>query len=375
MKIRALAIVSIAIPFAAASAPAMAKSGDVIPNSYICVFNRAVNQGGVASEAHRMASANGGQVTRIYRYSIRGFAANMSEQAVAQMKARNPSIAYCEPDRVIELGPIRQEARPGSGGGSTGQSTPWGITKVGGGNLAVATAGARAWIIDTGIDSTHPDLNVDKSGLAQNFVLRETSWEDLNGHGTHVSGTIGAKDNTIGVVGVVPGALVTAVRVLDRRGSGAYSTVIQGVDWVAQHPHAGDVANMSLGGPVDQALDDAVKAAAATGVKFAIAAGNSAADANNYSPAHVNAANVYTVSAFDSNGAFAYFSNYGNPPIDYSEPGVGILSTWKDDGYNTISGTSMATPHLAGLLLAGAVRIGGYVTGDKDGSADPIGVH
>ncbi|WP_052223058.1 S8 family serine peptidase [Novosphingobium malaysiense] len=389
MKIKLIAVLACSTAALVAAGPANAKSGDIIPNSYICVFNaKAVNRGAVQAEANRAVNAAGGSVSHVYRYSIQGFAANMSAQAVSRMTARNPSIKYCEPDRLVELGPIEPtKGKPGGvgggGGGSSAETTPWGVTYVKGGSLSVATTGARAWIIDSGIDPTHEDLNVDQSGMAQNFVPRDSSWTDLNGHGTHVSGTIGAiKGNGKGVVGVVPGALVTAVRVLDRRGSGAYSTVIAGIDWVAQPGHGkpGDVANMSLGGPQDDALDEAVLNAAATGVKFAIAAGNSADNANNYSPAHAGsiadarAANVYVVSAFDDQGVFAYFSNYGNPPIDYAEPGVNILSTWKNNGYNTISGTSMATPHLAGLLLAGKLAACGTVTGDtKDSTPDPIG--
>ena len=377
MNFRMLSAACAALPFVALSVPAMAKSGDIIPNSYICVFNKAVNRGGVESEARRMAGANGGQVSHVYRYSIRGFAAQMSAQAAAQMQARNPAIKSCEPNRVIELGPIREEkGKPGSGGGSgggsTAQQTPWGVKRVKGG---IAGTFQRAWIIDTGIDTDHPDLNVDLA-YVNGFVAREEGlYEDQNGHGTHVSGTIAALNNTIGVIGVAPGAKVVPVRVLNRRGSGDYAGVIAGVDWVAQNGTTGDVANMSLGGPPDDMLDAAVVAAAATGVRFTIAAGNSAADANNYSPARVNAQNVYTVSAFDSSDAFAYFSNYGNPPIDYSEPGVSILSTWKDGGYNTISGTSMAAPHLAGLLLLGGITSGGTVNGDKDTKPDTIGVH
>lgn len=354
--------------------PALAKTGDIIPNSYICVFNKkAVNRGAVQSEANRAANAAGGHVSHVYKYTIHGFSTNMSAQAVAQMKARNPSIAYCEADRVIELSPIQAaKGKPGTGGGggSTGQTTPWGVARVHGG---VSAVGKRAWIIDTGIDSSHPDLTVDTS-LGNGFVTREEGQtEDLNGHGTHVSGTIAAKDNAIGVIGVAAGATVIPVRVLDRRGSGSYAGVIAGIDWVGQNGQTGDVANMSLGGPADDALDAAVLAASSV-VKFAIAAGNDGANANAYSPARVNGANIYTVSAFKEGDAWASFSNYGNPPIDYAEPGVYIYSTWKDDGYNTISGTSMATPHLAGLLLIG-FSADGHVTGDPDGTPDTIGAH
>ena len=163
-----------------------------------------------------------------------------------------------------------------------------------------------------------------------------------------------------------------AVKVLDARGSGAYSGVIAGVDYVAANGKSGDVANMSLGGPVSKALDDAVLAAAAKGIKFALAAGNESTDANNSSPAHVNHSNVYTVSAMNNTDTFASFSNYGNPPVDYCAPGVGIKSTWKDGAYNTISGTSMASPHVAGLLLLGNIATDGYVKGDPDNNADPI---
>ncbi|MCT2399679.1 S8 family serine peptidase [Novosphingobium mangrovi (ex Huang et al. 2023)] len=374
MKIKLMATLACSTAALVAAGPALAKSGDIIPNSYICVFNKkAVNTGGVQSEAHRAAAAAGGKVTHLYRYTIHGFSTNMSAQAASQMKARNPSIAYCEPDRVIELAPPieAQKGKPGSGGGgSTGQQTPWGIARVNGG---VSGVGKRAWIIDTGIDSTHPDLTVDAS-LGNGFVTREEGLtEDLNGHGTHVSGTIAAKNNSIGVIGVAAGATVIPVRVLNRRGSGSYAGVIAGVDWVGQHGQAGDVANMSLGGPTDDALDAAVLAASSV-VKFAIAAGNSGANANDYSPARVNGPNVYTVSAFSDGDKWASFSNYGNPPIDYAEPGVSILSTWRDGGYNTISGTSMATPHLAGLLLVG-FSADGTVSGDPDGHPDTIGAH
>jgi subtilisin family serine protease len=125
---------------------------------------------------------------------------------------------------------------------------------------------------------------------------------------------------------------------------------------------------------VSDALDNAVKNAAAKGIKFALAAGNDSTDANTRSPARANGPNIFTVSAVNSSDVWASFSNYNNPPVDYAEPGVSILSTWMNGGYNTISGTSMATPHLAGLMLLGAVRTSGAAINDPDGNADPIGV-
>jgi subtilisin family serine protease len=150
--------------------------------------------------------------------------------------------------------------------------------------------------------------------------------------------------------------------------------VIAGVDYVAQNGRPGDVANMSLGGGVSTALDTAVVNAAAGGVRFALAAGNETDNANNHSPARANGPNVFTISAFQNGDRWASFSNYGNPPVDFAEPGVAIKSTWLSGGYNTISGTSMATPHFAGLLLLGGIRSGGTVTGDPDGQPDTIAI-
>ena len=133
---------------------------------------------------------------------------------------------------------------------------------------------------------------------------------------------------------------------------------------------------MSLGGPVSQAVDDAVSAAAqSSGIKFVLAAGNESDNANNHSPARVNGNNIYTISAMNSSDVWASFSNFGNPPIDYCAPGVSIKSTWKDGGYNTISGTSMAAPHAAGVLLLGSARTSGTVNGDPDGNPDTIISH
>lgn len=306
------------------------------------------------------------QIQQAYGQAVTGMAVKMAANEVALLR-NDPRVDYIEPDRIVML------AKPGTGGGgTTGQEIPYGITRVG---YADGT-GKTAWVIDTGIDLDHPDLNVDVARSVTMFTSGRdaSSADDGNGHGSHVAGTIAAKNNTTGVLGVAYDATVVAVKVLDSRGSGSYSGVIAGVDYVAANGQAGDVANMSLGGPVSQALDDAVVAAAGKGIFFALAAGNDGADANNSSPARANGANIFTVSAMNNTDTFASFSNFGNPPVDYCAPGVSIKSTWKDGAYNTISGTSMAAPHVAGVLLltGGKPAISGYVNGDPDGNADPI---
>lgn len=368
------------LPVVAIAAPANAQAarGQKISGQYICVMDKNVSRSEVKDRAFRAVRPLGGAVDQIYNRALRGFVVRLPDAMIERLKASDPSIKYCEQDQVVSLGPIIQEgrnrpprrsAKPG-GGGQPPEETPWGIARVNGGGAGTF---ATAWVIDTGIDYDHPDLNVDV-GRSRTFVSRTSNADDQNGHGTHVAGTIAAKaGNGIGVVGVAPGAPVVAVRVLDRRGSGTTSGVIAGVDYVAANGRAGDVANMSLGGGISPTLDLAVVNAAAGGVRFALAAGNESDDAENHSPARAEGPNVFTISAFSVGDNFASFSNFG-PHVDYSEPGVSIKSTWLNGGYNTISGTSMATPHFAGILLAGNVRIDGYVNGDPDGRPDPIGV-
>ncbi|WP_149241899.1 S8 family serine peptidase [Dyadobacter sp. 32] len=245
------------------------------------------------------------------------------------------------------------------------QCIPWGVTRVGGG---LSGAGKRAWIIDTGIDLTHPDLNVN-TALSAFFV--GTSANDGNGHGSHVAGTVAAIDNGIGVLGVAAGAEVIPVRVFPDRGSTPNSVVIAGVNYVAAHAIATDVVNMSLGGSPDPAQEEAVLALSQI-CKVVIAAGNDAADANYKSPARVNGPNIYTVSAMDINDKLASFSSFGNAPIDYAAPGVNVGSCTINGGYAYSNGTSMAAPHVTGLLLLGAICSTSKVTGDKDGNPDPI---
>ena len=193
-----LGVALAALPLVALSAPAQAQmAGEKIANSYICVFNKGVSRGQVEAEANRSVKAQGGQVSHVYRIALQGFAANLPAQAVERMQAANPNIAYCEQDQVMAAPPIRIEAKPG-GGGSTqpAQQTPWGIARVNGG---AAGTFATAWVIDSGIDLTHPDLNVD-TARSRSFLGGTTTPQDQNGHGTHVAGTIAAYDNTIGVV-------------------------------------------------------------------------------------------------------------------------------------------------------------------------------
>jgi hypothetical protein len=359
-----------ALPLVALATPASAqRAGDKIADSYICVFDATVTGDRVPAAANRAAQAGEGKVQHVYTKVLRGFSTRASAKGVEKMRANNPNIAYCEQDQIMSVSQAGGK-KPG-GGTSTqpAQEVPWGITRVRGG---AAGTFATAWVIDSGIELKHPDLRVD-TARSRSFIS-DTSPNDANGHGTHVAGTIAAINNTIGVIGVAPGATVVSVRVLDRRGSGSNSGVIAGVEYVAANGRPGDVANMSLGGGASSALDTAVINAAATGIRFTLAAGNSSTSATTSSPARVNGANIYTVSSFASGDNWSSFSNFGNPPIDFAEPGSGIKSTWIGASYNTISGTSMAAPHLAGILLQGAPGNGGTVRGDPDGNPDTIGI-
>nr|WP_236612941.1 S8 family peptidase [Cesiribacter andamanensis] len=361
----------------------------VLPGKYIVVLKSDLVNGRInlsGDYAQRQASMRSAvlsmfenarlsedMLSNVYSSSILGFAATLDEATLARIK-KDPNVAYVEQDRVVQFAPPSW-AGGGGGGETSGQETPYGITRVNG--VANYTGSNVAWVIDSGIDLDHADLNVDASRGFNAFTSGKDggSTDDGNGHGTHVAGTIAAINNTVGVIGVAPGATVIPVKVLDSRGSGSYSGVIAGVDHVGANGSNGDVANMSLGGPTSDALDTAVKNAAAKGIKFVLAAGNESTHANNSSPARVNGTNIYTISAIDSQDRFASFSNFGNPPVDYAAPGVSIKSTWKGGAYNTISGTSMAAPHAAGVLLLGTARTSGTAKNDPDGNADPIIVH
>ncbi|NNF19348.1 MAG: S8 family serine peptidase [Flavobacteriaceae bacterium] len=308
------------------------------------------------------------QLKSVYAFTVEGFSAVLNKSQLATLKEDN-RVQSIEQDYLVVLAPPPGKG-PGGNGGGGAEEIPYGITRVGGG--ATYTGSGVAYILDTGIDLDHEDLNVDASLGFNAFTTGKDgkNLDDGNGHGTHVAGTVAAIDNEVGVVGVAAGATVVPVKVLDSRGSGSYSGVIQGVDFVGANGSNGDVANMSLGGPVSQALDAAVIAASSS-VKFALAAGNESDDADNHSPARANGNNIYTVSAMDSNDDFAYFSNFG-ADVDNCAPGVAIKSTWKGGGYNTINGTSMASPHVCGILLWGNVATSGYVNNDPDGNPDPI---
>lgn len=365
-------------------APA-AVNGDLIPGRYIVVLNEDEVPAGKDRPAFASDTATEFGVTpeRLYKSALIGFAGAMSAETARRLDD-DERVAYVEPDRWVVLDPITilggdldtqgrgngRGKRGGDGGNDPAQTTPYGITRVGGG--ASPPANAVAWIIDTGIDLDHPDLNVDAGrGFSAFTKGKKKSFDDRNGHGTHVAGTVAAIDNSIGVVGVAAGATVVPVKVVDSRGSGSYSGVIAGVDHVAANGRSGDTANMSLGASFSQAVNAAVIAASAQ-VKFSLAAGNESTNAMTMSPASAEGDNIYTISAIDSGDLFASFSNYGNPPVDYAAPGVAIASTWKDGGYNTISGTSMAAPHVAGLLLLGNVSTSGFAQNDPDNDADPI---
>jgi subtilisin len=321
-----------------------------IPGAYIVTLR----SGDPSAAAGDAARRHGADVEHVYRHALRGYAARMSARAAAAV-ARQPDVASVVADRTVS---------------ASAQTLPTGIDRIDA-DLSSTRAGdgtgsvdVDVAVIDTGIDLTHPDLTV--AGGRNCNTGR--SYADGNGHGTHVAGTIGAKDDGIGVVGVAPGARLWAVRVLNNNGSGSWSSVICGIDWVTANASTIEVANMSLGGSgsdsgcSDGGLHQAICTSVAKGVTYAVAAGNERDDAANHVPAAYG--EVITVSALadfngqpgggatatcrtDQDDTLADFSNFG-ADIDLIAPGVCILSTWKGGGYNTISGTSMATPHVTG---------------------------
>ena len=342
-------------------------------SSYIFVFTDAVGTTRIRDLARHLTGVNGGSLRQTFSKAIKGFSATISATGAAAIGA-NPNVAYYEKNGIVwaaDKGEYPQP-RPGPGHDDDGESLqilPWGIARIGG---FIDGTGLHAWIIDTGIDLDHPDLNV---GFGANFVTigLEDSPDDANGHGTHVAGTVAAIDNQIDVVGASPNATVHPVRVLAKSGFGMTDWIVAGIDYVAANAIAGDCANMSLGGlGHQQSIHDAVLGGADLGIRFSLAAGNDSADAEDYEPAHVEHPNVYTISAIDSDDVFASFSNWGEP-VDFAAPGVAITSTAMGGGTTVMSGTSMAAPHVCGILLQMAPpETDGYAIDDPDNDPDPI---
>jgi hypothetical protein len=338
---------------------------------------------------------------RIFTNSIKGFLINGVPDAMVSSLLQTPGVTYVEPDRIftvnsgVKSDSTKSKDETGNQGNQsmqTGQITPWGVTRVGGpiNFKTLPNANGKIFVIDTGISPNTNDLNID-STLSLNFVGLDSItnpgntgfWADLNGQGTAVAGTIGALDNGIGVVGVVPGASLVAVRVLDQNGKGRISDIIAGVEYVSNIGKQGDVVNMSLGAnqlTFPSALNAAVENTASLGLKFAISAGNDGIDAYYASPASASGANIYTVSCYDKTNTLCTFdyplpaSNYGLV-VDAAGPGLNIESLARDGSIATWSGTGMAAPHIAGLLFANSFKTAGVINGDKDSKPDPIYVY
>ncbi len=308
--------------------------GAAIGDGYIVVFNRDVTD--APGLARRLVSAHGGDLRFTYRHAIKGFAAGLPAGA-AQALERNPNVAFVVRDGIVTTMATQSPAT-------------WGLDRIDQRNLPLSNSytydytgnGVNVYIIDTGIRLTHSEFG-GRAFTGFDAVTSGGTASDCNGHGTHVAGTVGGS-----VYGVAKSTRLYAVRVLNCQGSGTWSGVIAGVDWVTANRIKPAVANMSLGGGANSAVDQAVNNSVAAGVVYAVAAGNSNANACNYSPAR--AANAITVGATTSTDARASYSNYGNC-VNIFAPGSSITSAWhsSNTSTNTISGTSMASPHVAGV--------------------------
>ena len=303
---------------------------------YIVVFKGSVTD--PAGETGRLIRAFGGQVHYTYSHAIKGFAATLPSAALEGISL-NPNVEFIEADGIMTVD-------------DTQTGATWGIDRIDQRNLPLSGsftytktgAGVTAYIIDTGIRTDHSQFG-GRASVGTDAVGDGQNGNDCHGHGTHVSGTVGGS-----TYGVAKAVLLKAVRVLNCSGSGTTSGVIAGIDWVTSN-HVGTnpaVANMSLGGGASTSLDNAVANSIADGVTYAIAAGNSNRNACQFSPAR--AATAITVGATTSTDSRASYSNYGSC-LDLFAPGSSITSAWNtsNSATNTISGTSMATPHVAGV--------------------------
>ena len=266
-------------------------------------------------------------------------ATSVDEESPIMVHLTGPFDMDAKPDRVGK--PPKDDPTP-----DPVEVLPWGVERIGGGALANTGDAIKVAVIDTGIDGDHPDLNV-VGGI--NFVpsgrkLDTSKWNDDNGHGTHVAGTIAALDNEIGVIGVAPDVDLYAVKVLDRRGSGYISWVIGGIEWAIDNHMDVITMSLSIGSDVE-GFEEVCDAAYAAGIVIVAASGNDGSTVD--WPAAYDS--VIAVGATDAGDNRASFSNYGSE-LEMSAPGVLIPSTWKDGGYNTISGTSMAAPHVTGVV-------------------------
>lgn len=286
-----------------------------------------------------------------------------TEPAPTEPTPTEPTPAEPVPTQPTEPAPAYATITP-----LAGETVPWNIELVGYGD----GTGKTVWVIDSGVDTDHADLNVDFNRSAS-FIYGNASIEDGYGHGTSVAGVIAAKNNGSGMIGVAANATIVALRVFDDAGAGTVSRAISAVNHVSLNGKPGDVVNMSLGSGISSTLDNAVQTAAAKGILFAIAAGNSSVDCSGTSPARVNAPGVYTISAMDNYNRMWSSSNFG-AGVDFAAPGVSVTATTKNGSFaGGHYGTSLASPHVAGILaLRGEVLSQGYITGDKDSTPDPI---
>ena len=311
----------------------------VVPGQYIVVLKPDARSA-VVADAH--ARSAGARILAVYGAALKGYAARLTPAQLAAVRA-DPRVAFVEADRTVSLS-------------TTQTNATWGLDRIDQRARPLSTtftyfntgAGVRAYIIDTGIRFSHSQFG---GRASTGFdAVDGGSADDCNGHGTHVAGTVGGS-----TYGVAKGVALIGVRVLNCSGSGTTSGVIAGINWVTGNHQAGQpaVANMSLGGGASSALDNAVRNSVADGVSYAVAAGNGnalgiAQNACNSSPARV--AEAMTISATDSSDRKASWANYGNC-VDWFAPGVSITSAWynSNTATRTISGTSMATPHTAGV--------------------------
>ena len=309
-------------------------SSRVVPDQYIVVFKSSLPD--AAAEARALVAQHGGTLRFTYTSAIKGFAANLPGTALEAIR-RNPTVAYVEPDAEVQL--LDTQILPPS----------WGLDRVDQRALPLSAsytwgtsgAGVSVYIIDTGIRTTHQDFG-GRAVWAFNAVKGKEPDTDCNGHGTHVAGTVGGM-----TYGVAKAVTLHAVKVLNCAGSGRWSEVIAGIDWVTAHGAKPAVVNMSIGGDYNQAVNDAVAGSVASGITYSLAAGNSSTDACTVSPASEPTA--LTVGASTKLDARASYSNIG-PCVDLFAPGTFILSDWNTSDTEAVylSGTSMATPHVTG---------------------------